>query len=518
MEISIKSWHSTGKLNTDSNKCIKLTRNTSWSEISTDKIKELPKYQPIRIKLPDSKSIHHSARKREPERLGVISKDKKDDSIQSNSGKKVSRSVNKCNPKIRRNLNLNFGFAKQQQQQVEKNTNAGLPEVQEKTKLVSSNSKNNRNRKSFLLPPNFIRSKYLKERASKITPLSNDLTKNDTIATNLNVTEASKNLHLKNSNAQNDNSKMDVNLKSKKRLRYDCDSKRNTLHKSIVNKVPLFFNESECIKENITTDDKIQKQEKSNVNESNISTNKNIDNLQNITNELNNVILKNESEVSVNNGTTDLSRKKDYLCVDKNTMVSLKSTLEDMLKEFQNNASKLDLLLKNINKIFHVNTDSIEEERVNVIDFDDEKIKDTSKLNEEEIIKYNNTDTVSNISKKNNNNEKIEEPVELNEEEKENIFDNLILQLDHTNIDQNKSLQLTPKVLQITIPNYANIGESAMQDYINLKASINFLATPVNTKLQPRIQKNQNVISNIPKDKSCLSNKIFTELQNLYDE
>ncbi|XP_043505324.1 uncharacterized protein MAL13P1.304-like isoform X2 [Polistes fuscatus] len=524
MAIAQKNWHSTGKLNINSNECIKLSRNTSWSEISsTDKIKERSKYQPVRIRqLPDSKSIYQSARKREPERLGVISKDKKvelipssnvkeksqqknlmkmslhDKNIQSNSKsnkKEMSFNLNKCNRKIRRNLNFNFVSPKKQ---MDKNTSTALPEVQE-NKSICSNSKNYRHTKSFLLPPNFIK----------------------------NVSEASKNLHIKNPNMQicssiqntHDNSQTEVNLKSQKRLKYDCESKRNTLHKSIDNEVPLFCDKSEFIRKNITSiDNKIQKQEQYNINRSNFSMNKSTDNLQNISNELNNIILTKGSKVSVNDDITDFSRK-DYLYVDKNTIVSLKSTLEDMLKVFQDNALKIDLLLKHINKLFHVNTDLVEEQ-IHIVDSNDEMIKKTLKLNlEEKITEDNNIDTVSSISKKNNNNNaKMEESIELNEEEKENIFKNLEFQSDHTNIDHTKSLQLSPQVLQITIPNYTEVGESALQDYINLKASLNFLETPLSKKFQPRIQKNQNVIPNIPKDKSYLSTKIFTELQNLYGE
>lgn len=459
MAVAQKKYHSTGKLNINSNECIKLSRNTSWSEISsTDKIKVRSKYQPVRIKqLSDPKSIYQMARKPEPERLGVISKDKKvelspssnvkeksqqknlmkmnlhDKNIQSNSKsnkKEMSYNLNKCNRKIRRNLNLNFVSLKKQ---VEKNTGTALPEVQENNKSICSNSKNYRYRKSFILPPNFIKNKYLKKQCSKVIPSSITCMKNDTI-TNLDVSEALKNLHIKNPNVQ------------------ICSSIQNT-------------------------------------------------------------------EVYVNDDITDFSRK-DYLYVDKNTIVSLKSTLEDMLKVFQDNALKIDLLLKHINKVFHVNTDSIEEQ-VHIVDSNDEMIKKTIKLNlEEKITEDNNIDTVSSISKINNNNVKMkmEESVELNEEEKENIFKNLEFQSDHTNIDHTKSLQLSPQVLQITTPNYTKVNESALQDYLNLKASFNCLETPTSKKFQPRMQKNQNVIPNTPNYKSYLSTKIFTELQNLYAE
>lgn len=534
MAIAQKNWHSTGKLNISSNECIKLSRNTSWSEISsTYKIKERSKYQPIRIRqLPDSKSICQSAFKREPERLGVNTKDKKvelipssnvkeksqqknfmkmnlhDKNIQSSSKsnkKEMSFNLNKCNRKIRRNLNLNFVSPKKQ---MEKNTSTAVPEVQENNKSICSNSKNYyRSKKSFLLPPNSIKSKYLKEQCSKVIPPTITFTKNDTI-TNLDVSEASKNLHIKNPNVQicssiqntHGNLQTEVNLKSQKRLQYDCESKRNTLHKSIDYEVPLFGDKSEFIRKNITSID-----------------NKSTDNLQSISNELNNIILTKGSEVSVNDDITDFSRK-DYLYVDKNTIVSLKSTLEDMLKVFQDNALKIDLLLKHINKLFHVNTDSIEEQ-VHTVDSNDEMIKKTLKLNlEEKITEDDNIDTASSISKKNKINVNMEKLVELNEEEKENIFKNLEFQSDHTNIDHTKSLQLSPQVLQITIPNDTEMGESALQDYINLKESLNFLETPLGKKFQPHIQKNQNVIPNIPKDKSYLSSKIFTELQNLYGE
>ncbi|XP_015172139.1 PREDICTED: rhoGEF domain-containing protein gxcJ-like [Polistes dominula] len=549
MAIALKNWHSTGKLNINSNEVIKLSRNTSWSEISsTDKIKERLKYQPVRIRqLPDSKQIYQSARKREPERLRVPSKDKRvelissnnvkeksqqknlmkmnfhDKSIQSNSksnNKEISFNVNKGNRKIRRNLNLNFVSPTKQ---IEKNNSIALPEVQKNSKSICSNSKNYRYRKSFLLPPNFIKSKYLKEQCSKVIPSSTTM-KNDTI-TNLNVSEVSKNLYIKNSNVKicssiqntHNNSQMEENLKSQKRLQYNCKSKRNTLHKSIDNEIPLFCDESEFIRKNITsTDNKIQKQEQCNINSSNFSMNKSTDNLQKISNELNNIILTKGSEVSVNNDITGFS-KKDYLCVDRNTIVSLKSTLEDMLKVFQDNALKIDLLLKHINKLFHVNTDSIEEQ-VHTVDSNNEMIKKTSELNlEEKITEDNNIDTVSS-SKKNNIKIEMEKPVELKEEEKENISENLELPSNHTNIDHTKSLQLTPQVLQITIPTYTKVGESALQDYINLKASLNFLETPLGKKIQPRIQTNKNVVPNIPKDKSYLSSKIFTELQNLHGE
>ncbi|KAL2713559.1 asparagine-rich protein-like isoform X1 [Vespula squamosa] len=544
----MKGWHSTGKPNMKSNECIKLSQYKSWSEISSDcKTKEQSRSQPVRItQLLDSKTINRNVRKRaQPERLKkVLSNEKKVGLIQknnvreksqqkdfmktslynkhilsnSNSNKKdMSSNLIRYDRKVRRNLNLNFVSPKQK---MEKNSSTVLSEIPEENKSICSNSNNYYNSKSFLLPPNFIKSMYLKQRCSKVMPSSTVSIKNSMI-TNLDMLEASENLNIKDPNIQicsfiqsiHDNSQREVNLKLQKLLQYDCESKRNTLHNSIDNEVPLSCDESVFIRKNITsTDNNIQKEEHCNINRSNSFMNKNIDNLKDSCNESKNIIFTEGSEVSVNDNTVGFSRK-DHLYVDRNAIVSLKSSLEDLLNIFQDNALKTDLVLKRINKILYVNTDSMEEQ-VHTVDSNGKIMRETLQMYHEGKTEENNIDIISSKSKKNNNKARTEAPVELSGDEKENdIYKNLEFQFDH-----NKSLQLNPQILQITIPNYAKFGESALQDYINLKSSLNFLETPSNKKFKPRIQKNRNVVPNIPKDKSYLSTKIFTELQNLYDE
>ncbi|KAF7393360.1 hypothetical protein HZH68_010179 [Vespula germanica] len=547
MEIAMKGWHSTGKPNMKSNECIKLPQYKSWSEISSDcKTKEQSRSQPVRItQLLDSKTINRNARKRaQPERLKkVLSNEKKVGLIQKNNVKEksqqkdlmktslynkhilsninsnkkdMSSNLIRCDRKVRRNLNLNFVSPKQK---MEKNNSTVLPEIQEKNKICA-NSSNYCNSKSFLLPPNFIKSMYLKQRRSKVMPSSTVSIKNDMV-TNLDMLETSENLNIKNPNVQicsfiqstHDNSQTEVNLKLQKLLQYDCENKRNTLHNSIDNEVPLSCDESVFIRKNMTSiDNKIQKEEHCNINRSNSSMNKSIDNLKDSCNELKNIIFTEGSEVSVNDNSVGFSRK-DHLYVDRNAIMSLKSSLEDLLNIFQDNALKTDLVLKRINKILYVNTDLMEEQ-VHTVDSNGKIVRETMHMYHEEKAEKNNIDIINSKSKKNNNKARTEAPAELSGADKENdIYKNLEFQFDH-----NKSLQLSPQVLQITIPNYTKFGESALQDYINLKSSLNFLETPSNKKFKPRIQKNRNVVPNIPKDKSYLSTKIFTELQNLYDE
>lgn len=429
----------------------------------------------------------------------------------------MSSNLIRCDRKVRRNLNLNFVSPKQKK---EKNISTVLPKVQEENKSICSNSSNYRNSKSCLLPPNFIKSMYLKQRYSKVMPSSSVSIKNDMI-TNLDMLEDSNNLHIKDPNVQicsfiqstHDNSQTEINLKLQKLLQYDCESKINTLHNSIDNEEPLSCDESVFIRKNITSiDNKIQKEEHCNINRSNSSINKSTDNLKDSCNELKNIILTEGSEVSINDNTVGFS-KKDHLYVDRSAIVSLKSSLEDLLNIFQDNALKTDSLLKRINKILCVNIDSMEEQ-VHTVDSNGKKIRETLQMYNEGKAEDNNINIVSSKLKKNNNNIRTEAPVELNGEEKENdIYKNLEFQFEH-----NKSLQLSPQFLQIAIPNYAKFGESALQDYINLKSSLNFLETPSNKKIKPHIQKNRNIVPNIPKDKSYLSTKILTELQNLYDE
>ncbi|XP_046826048.1 uncharacterized protein MAL13P1.304-like isoform X2 [Vespa crabro] len=526
-----------------SNKYIKLPLHKSWSEISSDcKIKEQSRSQPVKItQLLDSKTINRTVRKRtKPERLKkVLSNEKKIGLIQKNNvrgksqkknliktslhnkqilqnsdnnKKDISSNLIRHDRKVRRNLNFNFVSPKQQK---EKNTNTVLLKVQEENKSICLNS-SNRNTKTYLLPPNFIKSMYLKQQSSKVK-LSPSVSIKNNMITNLHMLEASENLHIKDPNVQicsfiqrtHDNSRTEVNLKLQKLLQYNCENKINTLHNSIDNEVPLSCDESVFIRKNITSiDNKIKKEEHCNINRNNSSINKSIDNLKDSCKELKNIILTEVSEMSVNDNTVGFS-EKDHLYVNRSAIVSLKSSLEDLLNIFQDNALKTDLLLKRINKILYVNTDSMERQG-QTVDSNDKIMRETLQTYHEEKGEENNIDIVSSKLKKNNNNVKIEAPIELNGEEKENdIYKNLEFQFDH-----NKSLQLSPQVLQITIPNYDKFGESALQDYINLKSSLNFLETPSNKKFKSYKQKNRN----IPKDKSYLSTKILTEIQNLYDE
>ncbi|XP_046826043.1 uncharacterized protein MAL13P1.304-like isoform X1 [Vespa crabro] len=543
MEIAMKGWHSTVKPDMKSNKYIKLPLHKSWSEISSDcKIKEQSRSQPVKItQLLDSKTINRTVRKRtKPERLKkVLSNEKKIGLIQKNNvrgksqkknliktslhnkqilqnsdnnKKDISSNLIRHDRKVRRNLNFNFVSPKQQK---EKNTNTVLLKVQEENKSICLNS-SNRNTKTYLLPPNFIKSMYLKQQSSKVK-LSPSVSIKNNMITNLHMLEASENLHIKDPNVQicsfiqrtHDNSRTEVNLKLQKLLQYNCENKINTLHNSIDNEVPLSCDESVFIRKNITSiDNKIKKEEHCNINRNNSSINKSIDNLKDSCKELKNIILTEVSEMSVNDNTVGFS-EKDHLYVNRSAIVSLKSSLEDLLNIFQDNALKTDLLLKRINKILYVNTDSMERQG-QTVDSNDKIMRETLQTYHEEKGEENNIDIVSSKLKKNNNNVKIEAPIELNGEEKENdIYKNLEFQFDH-----NKSLQLSPQVLQITIPNYDKFGESALQDYINLKSSLNFLETPSNKKFKSYKQKNRN----IPKDKSYLSTKILTEIQNLYDE
>ncbi|KAK2575461.1 hypothetical protein KPH14_011192 [Odynerus spinipes] len=520
------------KCKMESNECISFSRCTSWSATTSKyEAKERERSQPVRItQLLNSKTIHCTVRKRaQPEKLmkavlieskagstqnnnvGDKSQQKKsikkhlhneNTPLYSKSNRKYTTShSNERDRKVRRNLNFNVVSPKQR---IEEYTSMTCPSVQEEKKSICSNSSISRNQKSFLLPPNSIKKMYLEQRYSETKSLSTISSENDNTIRHLDTLGTSENLCIRKHNIQNCSfiektyckSQTSVNLNSQKLIQYNC--------------------KSEKVKENtILIDNKLQEEKHHSACENKSSMSTNADNLNDICHELKNKNLTVKSEISANGNIADFLGE-DRLSIDKDTIVSLKHYLEDLLNVFQDNACKVDSLLIHIKKILHAGTNS-KEEHVQFGDSSGEIITKNLKTNQEQNVEENKMNTLISISVEDNNNvgKKIE--VKSNEEKKENETPQKVeLKLDH--INNVKSLEFTPKTLQITTPNYTQCNESALQNYINLKSCISFLETPDIKKLRPHMPKNKNALSITSNNKSYLSTRILTELENLYDE
>lgn len=423
MDSTMKYQYLTPKMKP--NECIRLYQNASQKEItSTCKNKDQGRSQPVRItQLINPKTTTFATRKKTlPIRMPTpFSIKKRDGSIQNNDvGNKLQQrksmmmhlpsNITETKPHSICNEELAISSSNIYSQKIQRKTyfnvvptekiikeNISLmcPNMQEGKKLTYSNSSGSRNSKSLVLPPNSIKTMYLKKHSMLPSAISKQ---NDKAIKSLGKLQMSKNVHIQDYNAQKET------LENTR-----CKSQTNiNLHET---------------KHTTSLTDKEQEHKYQNSYQSNSFIDTNAGNLKDICHELKNIILIEKSKLPMDKNTVNIS-KEDHICIDKNTIISLKYYLEDLLDVFHNNASKVDSLLTHVKKILHTSSNSMEG-HVHSIDSNNDVIKNTLQTYQDQKVDKNNMNI--SINKLEEDNVKRKASVELNTEEKENKIPSKII-------------------------------------------------------------------------------------------
>lgn len=499
-----------------------------------------------------------SARKRiEPERLGTLSttkSTKKNGKLNGAGMYNQSVNVQKC---VRRNLDFNdcpTNSLKKSHENIQSNKFTS-------TKLPDKKCFDSLRKKSLLLPPNAIKDKHLQKCTDKIkryskipTGISTKIVHSSKKGTNQKEHKKIVSVNNLSPNNKSFDNKSTVLCDGVKPLNGRTDSakpsKRIKAKYIDTNHTPCFEASPNISKSDISFQcsshkkitDNVNRsltqykpsEGKSNLNEANLEKECSVkkknaegESVQNICNSLQNTKLVDSENAS-----------SDVVYISKNKLMNLERDLKNLLSTTEENVLKLKSMLmyiKNLNENItpsdadvdkkHTELDKINNIMVdkevqvescsNLIQYSGENLRTpilhTPQITVTNILSINRNQSIRNV-------ENDKENYEFIDRRRPSDGDGSFLELENQlNIQHTKTTQ-DPFFLQKTpiITRFEQKQKRSFREYMALKSTMKFLETPDGKKFKPLCQVDN--IDNSVLNATYISNKILTDLHNLYSE
>ncbi|XP_020718871.2 uncharacterized protein LOC105665735 isoform X1 [Bombus terrestris] len=529
---------STGKSKVKRPQSKRMTEYSTCSKLLSNSVhkKDYERPQPIKIaqllRLPENvKGIpQDSVRKRtQPERLGALSNKKNIRANVEQSGIQIES----CKKHVRRFLNFNGTPIN-----ATKNNNENKTQPDKSEQFHHKISKPIKKR-SLLLPPNAIKDKYLEKcnvnitRQSTIYEISREIdeintdSKNEnkitseSLAVNINSAVPSKNRQIYNEQKIvqcSNNSKpnpIDIN---RVQLLETLHVALKSSQQIITNNENQVFTQNNSIHEKFIPNKSALKCDIS-------SKPKETDNcIQNLYNDIEDIKL-------VASGNCTNVESPEVICINKDKIIRLEHDLKDLLKETEERIPKLRSLLTHVTELLVKDRDitSDTENRSNKmmdkgvqvetccksVQYSEEQLK-TPITHIPQITVINKKDSNESKSTGNDENKENDRGFNIRRMSDTAVADGSFLELENQlNIMHAKPIQnylskpKTPKSLKKCKLN------RSLREYMALKSNINFLETPDSKKFKSLCQ-----VDSIDKSVNVtyISNKLLTDLQNLYSE